>query len=137
MLVQIAIGTIAILVSIIVSCVLVATTHTLRYKFVISRIKNPIAELTVSLLGATFTMVIVITFITWLWALLLIWLGTFNNLEPALYFSLISFTTLGFGDLILNEDWRLLAGFIAANGFIVFGLGTAYILETLMDYIRR
>ena len=137
MLVQIAIGTIAILVSIIVSCVLVATTHTLRYKLVISRIKNPIAELTVSLLGATFTMVIVITFITWLWALLLIWLGTFNNLEPALYFSLISFTTLGFGDLILNEDWRLLAGFIAANGFIVFGLGTAYILETLMDYIRR
>ena len=39
----------------------------------------------------------------------------FHALEPALYFSLVSFSTLGFGDIILDEKWRLLSGLTAAN----------------------
>ena len=69
--------------------------------------------------------------ITLLWALLLLVIGVFETFEPALYFSMISFTTLGFGDIILPTQWRLLSGFIAMDGFFLFGLNTAFVFEVL------
>ena len=66
-----------------------------------------------------------------LWAATLLALGVFSDPEPALYFSMISFTTLGFGDVILPDQWRLLSGFIATDGFILFGLNTAFLFEVL------
>lgn len=66
-----------------------------------------------------------------LWALALYGLGIFADFEASLYFSMISFTTLGFGDVILPDNWRLLSGFIATDGFILFGLNTAFLFEVL------
>ena len=42
----------------------------------------------------------------WIWAAAFIGLGTFEFLEPALYFSVVSFTALGFGDITLSEQRR-------------------------------
>ena len=50
------------------------------------------------------------------------------TLADALYFSMVTFTTLGYGDLTLDEEWRLLAAFEAANGIIIFGWTTAIIV---------
>lgn len=61
----------------------------------------------------------------WLWAGLLIAVGAFVTLEPSLYFSLVSYTTLGFGDLLLPQEWRVLGGLIGAHGMLAFGVGTA------------
>ena len=44
---------------------------------------------------------------------------------------LVSFTTLGFGDIILPSEWRILSGMTAANGFLVIGMMSAVVLETL------
>ena len=64
----------------------------------------------------------------WIWALVYLAVGAFNALEPALYFSLVSFTTVGFGDITLGPDWRLQSGLTAANGFLTFGWSTAYMI---------
>jgi len=66
-----------------------------------------------------------------LWAIVLLGLGAFAEFETSLYFSMVSFTTLGFGDIILPDEWRLLAGFIAVDGFFLFGLNTAFVFEVL------
>ncbi len=71
-----------------------------------------------------------------LWAGVLVQLGVFSDLERAVYFSLVAYTTLGFGDIILPEDWRILSGLIAANGFLVFGWSTAFQVDLLAD-LRR
>ena len=55
--------------------------------------------------------------------------GAVAGLEPALYFALVAFTTVGFGDMTLTVDWRLLSALIAANGFLLFGWSTAYMVE--------
>ncbi len=68
----------------------------------------------------------------WLWALAFLSIGVFDQLEPALYFSAIAFTTLGFGDVLLPEQWRLLGGVAAANGLVNFGVSTAF----LMDFFK-
>jgi len=73
----------------------------------------------------------VITAGVWLWAFAYQWIGAFVTLEEAVYFSLVCFTTLGFGDVLLPQDWRILAGMTAANGFLNFGLLTALLIEAL------
>ena len=67
----------------------------------------------------------------WLWAILFLALGEFDSLINALYFASVSATTLGYGDSLLSEDWKLLSGFIAANGLVLFSLNTAFLFEAL------
>ncbi|MEM9898581.1 MAG: ion channel, partial [Pseudomonadota bacterium] len=57
--------------------------------------------------------------------------GIFDRLDTSYYFSLVAYTTLGFGDIILPENWRILSGLIAANGFLIFGWSTAFQVEYL------
>jgi len=65
----------------------------------------------------------------WIWAALYFYVGELHTLEAALYFSTSSFTTVGYGDLTLSEDWRLLSSIESANGMILFGWSTAFIFE--------
>ena len=37
----------------------------------------------------------------------------------------------GFGDVVLDEKWRLISSFQSANGFILFGWSTAFIFEIM------
>ncbi len=67
----------------------------------------------------------------WLWAVLYFWLGEFGSFERALYFSTVTFTTLGYGDITLHVRWQLLSGFEAANGIILFGVSTAFIFGAI------
>ena len=67
----------------------------------------------------------------WLWAAVLIATGAVNGLEPAVYFSLVCFTTLGFGDITLPQEWRLLSALVGANGFLMFGWSTAFMVELI------
>jgi hypothetical protein len=83
-----------------------------------------IAGLSVWVLG-------VITAGVWMWAIAFRVIGVFATLEEAVYFAVVSFTTLGFGDVLLPREWRLLAGMIAANGLLNFGLLTALLVEAL------
>jgi voltage-gated potassium channel Kch len=68
-----------------------------------------------------------------IWALTYVGVGAITGLEKALYFSIVTFTTLGYGDIVLDESWRLLASLEAANGIIIFGWTTAL----LFAFVQR
>ena len=63
-----------------------------------------------------------------IWACTYLVLSAIEGLEKAVYFSMVTFTTLGYGDVLLDKRWQLLASFEAANGIIMFGWTTAIIL---------
>jgi len=65
------------------------------------------------------------------WSLTYLWLGALESLEKATYFSMVTFTTLGYGEIVLDGQWRLLASFEAANGIIMFGWTTAIVLAAV------
>ena len=67
----------------------------------------------------------------WAWAMLYLALGAVGPLEKAVYFSTVTFTTLGFGDITLGEEWRLLSSFEAANGLLMFGWSTALVFAAV------
>ena len=73
----------------------------------------------------------------WLWAIAFFELQIFETYEESVYFALVAFTTLGFGDILLPQDWRLLSGLAAANGLLMFGLLTAILVETLRETRSR
>lgn len=65
-----------------------------------------------------------------LWAMLYLYnplITALPDMETAFYFSMVTFTTLGFGDVVLTGQWRTLASIQAANGVIIFGWTTALI----------
>ena len=95
------------------------------------------AKLVVVLMIALIWTLLLMTVNVWLWALTLQGVGVFAALEPSVYFALVAFTTLGFGDVLLPVEWRLLGGLAAANGLLMFGLMTAILVETLRDTRRR
>jgi hypothetical protein len=65
------------------------------------------------------------------WAVTFLAVGAFDALEPAVYFALVSFTTAGFGDITLGPDSSRQSGLTAANGFLMFGWSTAYMVELM------
>ena len=89
------------------------------------------SKLVVLILAVSLWILGVVTAGVWIWAAAYYALGVFATLAEAVYFSLVVYTTLGFGDVLLHPEWRLLAGMEAANGLLTFGLLTALLIEAL------
>lgn len=64
----------------------------------------------------------------WSYAALYRVLGELTTFEEALYFSTVTFVGLGYGDVTLSVDWRVLSAIEAANGVILIAWSTAFLL---------
>ena len=75
-----------------------------------------------------------------IWALLYYFLPEIleiNTLEEAIYFSLVTFTTLGFGDVTIGPNYRILTGIEAMNGILLIGWSTALMFATVQSIWKR
>ena len=72
----------------------------------------------------------------WLWAMVFEKMSVFGDFEEAVYYSLVAYTTLGLGDIVVPRDQRLLGGMTGATGFLMFGVMTAMLTDTLR-HVRR
>lgn len=61
----------------------------------------------------------------------------FQNFEKAIYFSLVTFSTLGYGEITIDSDNRILAGLEAVNGIILIGWSTAFMFSIFQEMIKR
>ena len=135
---QLFIGSLLILCSI-----MIATTSWWALEAILIRlhgwsVRPPHGPKLVAILSlALFWTLLMMTVSVWLWAISLYWLDIFITLEASVYFALVAFTTLGFGDILLPQEWRLLGGMAAANGLLTFGLLTAILVEILRDTRAR
>jgi hypothetical protein len=88
----------------------------------------------------TIWMFVAIVIEAWAWALVYLYNPTITelpDLQTAFYFSMVTFTTLGYGDVVLSGDWRTLASVQAANGVIIFGWTTALIFYFIQKIYKR
>jgi len=58
------------------------------------------------------------------WALLYTWRGAMPDFTTSAYFSAVTYTTTGYGDLVLPAEWRLVGGVEALTGILMCGLST-------------
>lgn len=137
MLVQLSIGTVVIALTVMIAAGFAAISVWALARWGPWLVRPPhgprfVAALTFLVLWVQLAMSLCV----WIWAVLFVSIGVFPSLEPSVYFSIVSFTTLGLGDILLPVKWRILAGLSAANGLLMFGFFTAFLVE-MMQRIRR
>ena len=87
--------------------------------------------------GALFTLAIVLAILAlhgieiWAFALLYLAIGAIPTLEGALYFSTISYSTVGYSDIHIVREWRLLGAFESIMGMVLLGWSTAFFFRML------
>jgi hypothetical protein len=72
-----------------------------------------------------------------IWAGLFMLLGEFDQPEAALYYSAVNFSTLGYGDIVMSERWRLLGPLESFNGILMFGVSTALMTAAINSMARQ
>jgi hypothetical protein len=60
------------------------------------------------------------------WALFYWWQGCLPDLESSFYFAGVTYTTVGYGDLVLAKGWRLLGPVEGLTGILMCGLSTGF-----------
>jgi len=71
-----------------------------------------------------------------LWASAFMAAGEFEAFAVAFYHSAVNYTTLGYGDLVMSEHWRLLGPLEAVSGTLAFGWSTAAIVTIVIRLFR-
>jgi hypothetical protein len=61
-----------------------------------------------------------------LWAVFFIAIGCMGDMESAMYFSGTTYATVGYGDLVLPRQWRLLGPVEGLTGILMCGLSTGF-----------
>jgi len=88
--------------------------------------------LTAVLVFLIFTVLVVLHFAeASVWAVFYKWNGLFPNFETCLYFSLGTYSTIGYGDTLLPSRWRILGAIEGISGVLLCGLSTAFLLAII------
>ena len=67
---------------------------------------------------------------------LFIYLGEFSDWYEAVYHSAVNFTSLGYGDVVMSDRWKLMGPLEAANGVLMFGMTSAALMAILQQMIK-
>lgn len=96
------------------------------------------------LLAASVGIILIHSAEIWTFAALYLALDCFTHFEQALYFSTVTYATIGYGDLVLPHQWRILGAIEGAAGIIMLGWSTAFLVSLLArlkllrhDWLRR
>ncbi|MGI9350798.1 MAG: potassium channel family protein [Rhizobiaceae bacterium] len=138
MLVQIVIGSVTILATmgVMVGFVGISIKFGKEFQAYLKNTPQQNKRLYVTLSAAVLMVLIANTICIWIWAVLFRLLEVFPTFESAVYFALISFTTVGYGDLVADPSWRILTGFVSVNGLLAFGIFTAFLMEVVRQSSR-
>jgi hypothetical protein len=60
------------------------------------------------------------------WAWGYVGIGAIGDMKTALYFSAVTYTTTGYGDIVPSEPWRIDAGIEALTGILMCGWSTGF-----------
>jgi hypothetical protein len=72
-----------------------------------------------------------------IWALLFQLLGEFQQFDLAFYHSAVNFGSLGYGDIVMSDRYKLLGALEAINGVLMIGVSTAALMTPFRDALQR
>ena len=131
--------------ALLAACVIVQISGMLLLIHWLARVRDllesPSVRRRIGLLLRLFMWVVVLHLIqVGLWAVVFWRARELPTLETAVYFSLVSYTTIGFGDVVLGPGWRVLAGIEGLAGIILIGWSTAFVfavVNRMYEHWRR
>ncbi|MEZ5811573.1 MAG: ion channel [Rhizobiaceae bacterium] len=128
MLINLLGGTVVVAMTVVIHTFgLIAITHVMSWLVARFRMHGRRSR-TVAMITVVFGLFAVLTVEVWLWALAFHVVGAFESFSASLYFSTVTFSTLGYGDVVPAGEWRLFAALEGINGFLMIGWSTAYLV---------
>jgi hypothetical protein len=123
-------------VALLAACVIVQSAGMLLLIHWLARVhhvlESPSARRRSGLLLALFLSIVLLHLIqVGLWAVVFWRANELPTLETAVYFSLVTYTTIGYGDVVLGTGWRVLAGIEGLTGIILIGWSTAFVFAVV------
>ena len=67
----------------------------------------------------------------WLYACLYLFLRATADFESSLYFSTVTYASIGYGDVLMVKAWRILGAIEGATGVIMLGWSTAFLVSLI------
>ena len=89
---------------------------------------HEIARWTLLISAVFLAVVFAHTIQVWAWACALYGLGALPDMSSSIYFSIITYTTVGYGDVTLDHNHRVFAAMASVTGLLNFGLSTAFLV---------
>lgn len=71
-----------------------------------------------------------------IWALFYEWRGAMPDLQSSVYFSAVTYTTTGYGDLVLPSEWRLVGAVEALTGILMCGWSTGFFFAVVSRMVE-
>ena len=71
------------------------------------------------------------------WGMFYYWQGCLPDLESSLYFSGVTYATVGYGDIVLAKPWRMFALLEAFTGILMCGLTTGLFFAVVNRWIKN
>jgi hypothetical protein len=90
---------------------------------------RPLVAVTLAMLAANAAQIAV-------WGALFLWLGEFEQVYDAMYHSAVNFTSLGYGDIVMTHDRKLLGPLEALNGVLMLGMTAAALMAIVQHMIK-
>lgn len=138
MLTTILLGLITVLIS--MSVQIAAFVYMIQYLFkFISRIsEDSVTNQKVTYVISTIMSMLFIAHIVQVavWAILFLAVGEFSDFWTAFYHSMVNFSSLGYGDIVMSARWRLLGAIEASTGVLMFGLSAGLMLSVMTHLLK-
>jgi voltage-gated potassium channel Kch len=132
MILNLLLGALVIALTVVVHTVgLIVVTHAMTWLVGIVRIHHRRSRV-LAMIVVVFGVFAVLTVEVWIWAASYVVLGAMPDFETALYFSTITFSTVGYGDVVPAHEWRQFAALEGVDGFLLIGWSTAYLIAAGM-----
>jgi hypothetical protein len=71
------------------------------------------------------------------WAGCYEWVGCFPDFSTSFYYSAMSYSTVGYGDVVPQENWRILGSIEAVTGVLMFGWSTGVLFSVVNHFQGR
>ena len=72
-----------------------------------------------------------------IWALMFQGLGEFDQFGTAFYHSAVNFGSLGYGDIVMSDEHKLLGALEAINGVLMIGVSTAVLMTVFQRATKK
>ncbi|MFW2440190.1 MAG: ion channel [Arenicellales bacterium] len=72
-----------------------------------------------------------------IWALMFQVLGEFDQFGTAFYHSAVNFGSLGYGDIVMTDEYKLLGALEAINGVLMIGVSTAVLMTVFQRATKK
>ena len=138
MIAALLIGNIVLMINLAIQVLAVVITIRYFLRRLDAEAKQPSINTDFSIIAVVLSVLfagLLLQFATWAWLFLA--LGEFTDFQTAFYHSVVNFTSLGYGDIVMSERWRLLGALEAANGVLMFGLTASSLLAVMSALFSR